>query len=336
MKAGVCALDSSAWGAKDVGAFLLWGYRPDEVTVEVKGSFYTPVRHVYDSRLRTEEVVCNLCGHAQHTEIGKESGFSIRKCGQCGLVYVNPQPVSEDLPKFYEGFYEGINPHEAAEARSAGYTERHVSRTALRLKPAGGRLLDVGCGYGRLLKAMQDYPGWELHGFDLNAAAVRYAREEVPGAAIETHTVEQACYPDNSFDCIVMIGVLEHLKDPRATLRRVRQWLAPGGVVLFQVPYVTPFIRMKHWLPFLPVNFEAPRHLFDFSPSVLRRLCESAGFRDPQVEISRPYTSNSRLGMMLIWMVKAPGLLLDRLGGGWTYPFACAWLTYASKPAHRD
>ena len=304
--------------------------------MEVKGSFYTPVRHTYDPGLRTEEVACNLCGSGEYADIGQESGFSLRKCVQCGLVYVSPQPVSEDMPKFYEGFYEGVNPEEAAKARSAGYTERHVSRTAARLKPGGGRLLDIGCGYGRLLKAMQDYQGWELHGIDLNEAAVRYAREEVPVAVIGTNTVEEARYPDNSFDCIIMIGVLEHLKDPLAALRRVRQWAAPGGVILFQVPYVTPFIRMKRWLPFLPVNFEAPRHLFDFSPPVLRQLCESAGLHNPQVEIARPYASNSRVGMMLIWMVKAPGLLLDRLDGGWTYPFACAWLTYASKPAHRD
>ena len=306
-----------------------------EGIVEVKGSFYTTVYHTYDSDIRTEEVVCNLCQGSAFLEIGRESCFSLRECRNCGLVYVNPQPVAEDIPKFYEGMYDVADSSEAARARSAGHIETHVSRTLAQRKPEGGRLLEIGCGYGRLLEVLRDQP-WELHAFDVNENAVKHAQRNIPDASIETNTVEQASYPDGSFDCIVMIAVLEHLKNPHAILRRVRQWLAPGGIVLLQTPYVAPYIRMKRWIPFLPVNFEAPRHLFDFSPSVLRLLCESVGLQDPCVEVGRPYTSKTRLGMFLIWMVKIPGLTLYHLTRGWVYPFVGACLVHASKGTESD
>lgn len=115
-------------------------------------------------------------------------------------------------------------------------------------------------------------------------------------------------------------------------LARITRWLAPGGLVVLQVPYVQHFIRLKRWLPRLPIYFEAPRHLYDFGPKCLERYLDELGFSDIRVEVARPYNSPTRLGMAAIWAVNTPGLVLHRLTGGrYIYPFASAITVYAYK-----
>ena len=157
-------------------------------------------------------------------------------------------------------------------------------------------------------------------------------RETVPGATIHHGLIEDVEFEDATFDAITLVAVLEHVKDPKATLSRIVRWLAPGGVLLVQVPYVAPFIRAKRVLPFLPVHFEAPRHLYDFSPRTLPRYFNEAGLANIKTEIARPYSSVGPIGEFLIWGVKAPGLVLHALtGGSYVYPFASAIAVHGIK-----
>jgi len=135
--------------------------------------------------------------------------------------------------------------------------------------------------------------------------------------------IEHAQFEAGQFDCITMIAVFEHVKDPRLNLETVTHWLKPGGLLIIQVPYVQNFIRAKKVMPWLPVYFEAPRHLFDYSPKTLPRYFKNAGLEDVKVEISRPYSSAGAAGTALIWGVKLVGFLLYGLTvGRYVYPFA--------------
>lgn len=297
--------------------------------MQVKRSFYTPIDHEY-TFTQVEEVACNLCGSARFKSLGEESGFDLRECVECGLVYVNPQPVQDEIPKFYEAMYPTDSTEDAV-AWSHQYVERHLRGLITQRRPQGGRLLDIGCGRGRFLKAMEGLP-WKLSGLETSSNAVSRTRSLVPRAAIHQTDIEHAEIPPGSLDCIVMIAVLEHVKDPRAILARVAGWLAPGGLLVIQVPYVTPYLRVKRWLPWLPVFFEAPRHLFDFSPKTLPRYLRERTFTEIAVEIARPYPGPSRLGTCMIWGVKLPGLALYYLSGRrYVYPFASAFVVSATK-----
>lgn len=295
---------------------------------EIRKSFYTTVSHPFEFE-RVEAVACNACGGERYRVLGTEHGFAIRECADCGLVYVSPQPVREELARFYDNMY--LEDPETLQAQAPGYVESHLRRIVRRRKPEGGRLLEIGCGYGGFLARMADLP-WELHGIEMSRRAAEEARRRVPRADIACTGIEEATFPVGHFDCIVSVAVLEHMKDPRATLRRQAEWLAPGGLLLVQVPHVAPFYRLKQWLPFMPIHFEAPRHLFDFSPRTLPRYLEEAGCRDVRVEIARPYASPSRTGLALIWAVKLPGLALyHATGGRYIYPFAAAIVAHGMK-----
>jgi SAM-dependent methyltransferase len=214
--------------------------------------------------------------------------------------------------------------------------ESHLRRLVRRRKPQGGSLLDVGCGYGGFLERMQD-TGWRLAGLELNESAAAYAAQRVPAASLVRAPIEEAPIAPGSQDCVVASAVLEHVKDPRATLRRLSSWLAPGGLLVVLVPYVVPYLKLKRLMPFLPIHFEAPRHLFDFSPVTLTRYFEELGFRDIRRAIGRPYASPSLLVTTLIWAAKAPGLALHALTGGrYVYPFAGSLLVHGLAPPPDD
>lgn len=295
----------------------------------VKRSFFTTVEHAFDIQA-VEEVNCNLCGASDYAVVTTENDFEIRECRVCALVYVSPQPQSEELEKFYAGMYaeqDGDAPPES----SLGYVERHIRRVVRKRVPQGGALLEVGCGRGGFLQVMRD-TSFELSAIELDARAAACAREAVPGVSIHESTLEAATVPLASQDAIVAIAVLEHVKDPRVALQKMTDWLKPGGVLVVQVPRVTPFLKLKRWLPGIPIYFEAPRHLFDFSPTTLRRYLEELGYGDIRVEVARPYSSNGLVGLIGIWGIKWVGIVLHRLSGGrYVYPYAGAFVLHAQK-----
>jgi SAM-dependent methyltransferase len=300
--------------------------------MEVKKSFYTTVDHPFEIS-RVEDVVCNFCGADAYTELGTELDFSIRQCARCGLVYVNPQPAAEEIPAFYDNMYLSDSEDEVA-ARGLGYTERQLRRIVRRRKPGGGTLLDIGCGFGAVLAEMARYPEWSLTGVEIGQKAVAYADNRVPSAEIFSGTVDDVDFAPGQFDCILMITVLEHVKDPKGVLERVARWLAPGGLLVVQVPHVAPYIRLKRYLPQIPIFFEAPRHLFDFSPKTLARYVEHIGCEGLKIDVAVPYACNTWKDLALIWGIKLPGFALGFLTGGhYVFPYSGGLVAHAVKSA---
>ncbi|MDX9974994.1 MAG: class I SAM-dependent methyltransferase [FCB group bacterium] len=294
----------------------------------VKMSFNTAYSHPFDIE-RVEEVFCNFCGETAFRLLGTELAFEIRECPKCGLVYISPQPAREELGKFYQNMY--LAPPETVVSKEAGFVEKHTASIVKRRKPQPGRLLEIGCGYGGFLSQMEG-TGWELNGMDLSEKVIEYTRTRVPSANVQCLGIDDADFPDNRFDCIVMLAVLEHVKDPRETLQKITRWLAPGGLIIVLVPYIAAYIRLKRWLPNLPVNFEAPRHLFDFTPKTLTGYLEEAGCKDVALDIGRPYFAPGLISLSIIWAVKLVGIAFHALTGGrYIWPLSSAFAAHAIK-----
>jgi 2-polyprenyl-3-methyl-5-hydroxy-6-metoxy-1,4-benzoquinol methylase len=98
-----------------------------------------------------------------------------------------------------------------------------------RLTP--GRILDVGCGVGYLLSALD--PRWERHGTEVSPFAARQASEH---AKLHLGPLEAAGYPDGHFDVVVLYHVIEHIADPVSALREAYRILRPGGHMLVGTP----------------------------------------------------------------------------------------------------
>ncbi len=95
-----------------------------------------------------------------------------------------------------------------------------------------GKLFEVACGLGSVLKAAQKR-GWEADGIELSPVAARFA-EQLIGQPIRVGAVEDAGLTPASYDLIIMDNIFEHLFHPRRVMLALAQALRPGGVMFVQ------------------------------------------------------------------------------------------------------
>lgn len=100
---------------------------------------------------------------------------------------------------------------------------------------SAGRMLDFGCGCGRLLRIMARLAHeFELHGVDIDADAIAFCREHLDFASFERiGTAPPMPFEDGSFDVIYSFSVFTHLTEAgsRAWLDELARITRPGGVV---------------------------------------------------------------------------------------------------------
>ena len=230
---------------------------------------------------------CTICRGTDRQPVHVIDGHRIVRCGRCRHLYVSPRPAMEDVvaiygadyfenPAFqttnhdgYFGYMDYLNDRENIQIRL------HQVLTRIGLMHPPGRLLDVGCGPGLFLE-VGDKLGWDSWGIDLNASAIDWARENV-SANVRVGTVADLGAEPESFACITMFDVIEHLADPREELQEVWRLLEPGGILVVVTPDAgAPMSRLlgKHWLEMK----RAPEHLQFFSVPGLAKLLDLCGF----------------------------------------------------------
>lgn len=113
----------------------------------------------------------------------------------------------------------------------------HICRK-LRLKP-GERLLDIGCGWGALIRWAARYHGVQAHGITLSRDQYNHCRTEIEAAGLQDQVaVEFRDYRDLQgdacYDKIVSVGMFEHvgLKNLPIYFNIAWRLLKPGGLFL--------------------------------------------------------------------------------------------------------
>jgi len=140
--------------------------------------------------------------------------------------------------------------------------------------PAGGRVLDVGAGYGFFLAAAEK-AGYEAHGLEISAHAAELARTRTRGSVLQQGAEEPFPFPDGHFDAIALFDVIEHLNDYGAALASCRRCLKPGGklfVITLNAHSLARPLLGKRW-----AWYQDPTHIHMFTPRMLRDGLEAAG-----------------------------------------------------------
>lgn len=217
-----------------------------------------------------EHVVCNLCQEARTRPFARRQGMEVVRCLRCGLVYVNPRFDAVTIDRHYNSgqssriqYYLDV---EAADRRTFCEILDHVER----LRPARGRILDVGPNVGTCLLLAAER-GWSTAGVEINAEAARYCREK-RGLDVHTGVFAEDSYAKRSFDVVLMTDVIEHLRDPLAALVTARKLLKPGGLVVITTPDV------GRWSGRL-LQIKPLEHLYYFTPATIAASLEKAGLQ---------------------------------------------------------
>jgi len=100
------------------------------------------------------------------------------------------------------------------------------------------RVLDLGCGGGKLGAAIKRRQDAHVTGIELNPAAVDAACQRLDEVFIGDIQRDGIEFPPESFDCVICADILEHLRDPAKVLRKIRRWLTPEGTLVTSIPNV--------------------------------------------------------------------------------------------------
>ncbi len=146
----------------------------------------------------------------------------------------------------------------------------------------GDRVLEVGYGTGvSFLNLSKKYR--EIYGVDLKSNADQIAALfESKGlkVALKQGDLLDLPYPDNFFDTVLLISILEHLRPPQLERAFSEIWrvLRPGGQVVFGVPVESPFTRIG----FLMLGYDIRKHHFSTEKHIL--AAASKKFTQKQVQ----------------------------------------------------
>ena len=130
-----------------------------------------------------------------------------------------------------------------------------------------GRVLDLGCGDGRLTAELD---AAELTAADVSRVALERARARLPEATlVELEPDAPLPFADGAFDLVLVAETAEHVRDLQLFLSEVRRVLVPGGELALTTPASGPLVR--------PGNPLSP-HLRRFTRGSLRAVLDELGF----------------------------------------------------------
>jgi SAM-dependent methyltransferase len=140
--------------------------------------------------------------------------------------------------------------------------------------PAGGSVLDLGCGCGVPLARDLAAGGYAVTGVDLSAVQVKRARQLVPTARFLHADATQIGFPSSTFDAVVSLYALIHmpLDEQPPLLDRIGRWLRPGGWLLATTGHGAWTGREDHWL-----GGDAPMWWSHADAATYRAWIEQAG-----------------------------------------------------------
>lgn len=135
---------------------------------------------------------------------------------------------------------------------------------------ASKKILEIGCCTGGNLKYFSNFVR-DLSGLELDAEAVVWAKQKTEGKIDirQGHLPDAVPFPNASFDVVLMLDVLEHIKEDLGSLKAARMLLKPDGILVLTVPAFSSL-----WSK----NDEVYHHLRRYTLPQLEQLCGDAGF----------------------------------------------------------
>lgn len=224
--------------------------------------------------------LCYLC-HAPTVIFMQKHGYKLYQCPGCKLTMTEfNQQYTSFVERFYsKGYFTG-DPRCSA---FSGYEKdkqcitRNLQQVLDKVKPyvnKNAKMLDAGCAMGFMVELARSY-GYNAYGFDPSSYALSRATSGIK-QYVSKATVKTASYPKNYFDVITLTDIIEHVQDPIASMKTLRQFLKHNGLMVIatgDTQSIAAKLLGKHWTFYIP-----PQHLFFLSKDNLTTMLHRAEF----------------------------------------------------------
>ncbi len=213
----------------------------------------------------------------EEREAGKQARIDKQaskwKCGQEAMS-AQTQPGEQKYewtPTFWKGWRERANVYRHYKSKR----DRVLALELLGLRD-GERVLEVGCGYGWVSRALWGAAKIEWMGGDRSGSMLSELKPNAEGRPLIRMDACRLPLADASFDKVLCSGVLMHVWDDQEALKELARVLRPGGRLVFTInnalsPYAAPVrlhnLRKKGFIQ----NFRVP--------GAMRKLARELGLR---------------------------------------------------------
>ncbi len=215
--------------------------------------------------------------HTTHDEI------EYLQCGSCSLIFPRNIPDEAALaviyPPNYYSFSETVRPNRVVMTVRGWMSRRKGSTYKALVSAQEAEVIDIGCGDGRMLDVLKSScpSGWRYYGIDWSADAVdRIRRKGYQGRSGDVSRLDLSDW-EGKFDLALMHQLIEHVRDPRALLEKVRRILKPGGVLSVETPDIDAWdfrlLSKRYW-----AGYHIPRHFYMFEKDNFSQLAREVGF----------------------------------------------------------
>lgn len=217
---------------------------------------------------------CPACGHRSSTAVELDPDHELRRCDACTLVFAARYADPSEI--YVDGYLEGETDFglDISDPRFQDFLEFAAGKRldVVESLTGVGSWLDVGCGSGEVLAVARER-GWTVAGAEPVERSAATARDR--GLDVRAALLEDAGFPEGSWDVVSAFHVLEHLADGAGFLRTAARWARPGGLVVIEVPNWSSHDRERHgrrWPGLRPLE-----HVAHYDTATLRTAFETAG-----------------------------------------------------------
>jgi SAM-dependent methyltransferase len=222
---------------------------------------------------------CPVCATASTRFLFERNRIYIYVCSRCEVQFQFPQPSDDQLAAIYSSSY-FLGSKDARLLQNQRALKRATARLyldqVLAHIPAGGRLLEIGCGHGEFLFEAQAR-GFHVEGLEYSSHAAGEANAQLGASAVRVGSLEVDWLPRAAYDVIAAFDVIEHLRAPVAAVELLYSALRPGGIIAIVTPSLDSWSRRllgRYWMEY------KREHLTYFNRKSLRHTLESSGFDD--------------------------------------------------------
>jgi 2-polyprenyl-3-methyl-5-hydroxy-6-metoxy-1,4-benzoquinol methylase len=230
---------------------------------------------------------CNYCDCDDLNSILKVEDLSVTKekfelleCFCCGLIHTNPQPLEDEIGKYYQS--EEYVSHTDTKKGLINNLYHLARKLTLNRKLAilskyhrKTSLLDIGCGTGYFAEHMK------ANGYIVSGMEPDVATNKIASSRLQQNVFYSLNEVKGKYKLITMWHVFEHVHDINETVKKLESLLDTDGVLIIAVPNPESpdaILYKEYW-----AAYDVPRHIYHYKKSVMKQIANKHDLKVTQI-----------------------------------------------------